>query len=227
MTLALVDDRTETQLNEAVEMSLFENDKHSAGQKFTLSSIEQPAHGEVSILDKARGIIRYVPDFGYGGKDFFTYTALDADGNSATAKGMINIVEPILMANVDTSNLPSLDLKPIYFDFDRSFVRSDAKTIMDENIRILKENPDLIIKVLSHCDARGKRSYNIALSERRAKATVKYMVDRGISKERILAVVGLGESQLINDCGDGVWCPPTDHQKNRRSDLVVVGKMGK
>ncbi len=224
MMLALVDDRTETQLNEAVEMSLFANDKKLAGQKLTLTSIQQPAHGKVSILDKDRGIIRYVPDFGYGGKDFFTYTALDAEGNSATAKGMISIVEPILIANVDTSNLPSLDLKPIYFDFDKSFVRDDAKTIMDENIRILKENPDLIIKVLSHCDARGKRTYNIALSERRAKATVKYMVERGISKERILAVVGLGETQISNDCGDGVWCPPIDHQKNRRSDLVIVGK---
>lgn len=227
MMLALTDDRTETQLNEPIEMSLFANDKLASGQKLTLTSIQQPEHGEVSILDKERGIIRYVPDFGYGGKDFFTYTALDAEGNSATAKGMINIVEPILMANVDTSNLPSLDLKPIYFDFDRSFVRSDAKTIMDENIRILKENPDLIIKVLSHCDARGKRSYNIDLSERRAKATVRYMVERGISKERIIAVVGLGETQISNDCGDGVWCPPTDHQKNRRSDLVVVGKTGK
>jgi outer membrane protein OmpA-like peptidoglycan-associated protein len=81
--------------------------------------------------------------------------------------------------------------------------------------------PDIKIDVRSHTDSRGNDNYNMKLSDRRAKATMKWMIDNGISKDRITGK-GYGESQLVNKCANGVPCTPQEHQANRRSEFIVV-----
>lgn len=83
----------------------------------------------------------------------------------------------------------------------------------------------MAIKVVSHCDSWGASSYNQLLSAARAKATVDYLVANGIAKERIAAAVGLGEEQLVNECGDDVPCLKAKHQENRRSEFYVIGSL--
>ena len=87
----------------------------------------------------------------------------------------------------------------------------------------MKETPELIIEAASHTDSRGPRAYNQKLSERRAKSTVDYIVSKGISRDRISAK-GYGESQLINNCKDGVRCGIEKHKLNRRTEFVIVNK---
>ena len=88
---------------------------------------------------------------------------------------------------------------------------------------MLKENPNVTIELAAHCDYRGNDDYNMRLSERRAKSVVEYIISRGISPERIVSK-GYGETQLVNDCGNGVKCTEEEHQQNRRTEILILEK---
>jgi outer membrane protein OmpA-like peptidoglycan-associated protein/tetratricopeptide (TPR) repeat protein len=121
----------------------------------------------------------------------------------------------------DDDLFKKLQLDPIYFDFDKSNIRPDAAVELAKVVEVLKMYPDIKIDVRSHTDSRGNDNYNMKLSDRRAKATMKWMIDNGISKDRITGK-GYGESQLVNKCANGVPCTPQEHQANRRSEFIVV-----
>jgi len=116
-----------------------------------------------------------------------------------------------------------LELKPLYFSFDNESLREDAKANLDSNIEILKKYPQLKIVVNGHTDSRGGPQRNIYLSDRRATAVRKYLIDAGIAKRRI-SQSAKGEAFLINECDDNVPCDNAKHQLNRRVELKVVKK---
>jgi outer membrane protein OmpA-like peptidoglycan-associated protein len=117
----------------------------------------------------------------------------------------------------------ALSLRHIYFDLDKSNIRPDAKVELEKIVEVLTQNPSVKIEIGSHTDSRQSKQYNQALSQRRAKSTMDYLVKRGIAKSRLTAK-GYGESQLVNQCADGVKCSEADHQLNRRSTFVIVGE---
>lgn len=108
----------------------------------------------------------------------------------------------------------------IYYDFDKSNIRDDAKPELDKLVRIMNENP-VNVELGSHTDSRGTTTYNDKLSQKRADAAVKYIIGAGIDKSRITAK-GYGEQQLTNKCADGVDCTPEEHQANRRTEFKVT-----
>lgn len=114
-----------------------------------------------------------------------------------------------------------LKLEPIYFDFDKSNIRPDAATELAKVVEVLREYPSMKIDVRSHTDSRGKDAYNMALSDRRAKSTIQWIVDQGIARSRVSGK-GYGESQLINRCKNGVKCSDVEHEENRRSEFIVL-----
>jgi len=114
-----------------------------------------------------------------------------------------------------------LNLKPIYFDLDKHFIRSDAEIELNKVLNALLENPNMNIHIESHTDSRGRDAYNLALSDRRAKSTMNWLIDKGISPERLTAK-GYGETRLLNECGNGVKCSEEQHQLNRRSVFTIV-----
>lgn len=117
-----------------------------------------------------------------------------------------------------------LEIPIIYFDFDKSFIRPDAAYELEKVVAAMKRYPTLKIDVRSHTDCRGSDKYNEALSERRNKSTIKYLIEiGGISADRLTGR-GYGEYQLVNECDDGVPCSAAAHQLNRRSEFIVVGK---
>ncbi|OUR92164.1 flagellar motor protein MotB [Flavobacteriales bacterium 34_180_T64] len=125
-------------------------------------------------------------------------------------------------ASIGTDLFELLNLKPIYFDYDKSDIRPDAEIELVKIINYLKEFPRVKVDVRSHTDSRGRDSYNLALSIRRNKATIDYLVAKGsIAKERISGK-GYGETQLVNSCSNGVKCSKEQHQSNRRSEFIVV-----
>src|SRR5262245_43624515 len=77
------------------------------------------------------------------------------------------------------------NLQDIYFDFDKYDIRPDAAKTLDANASWLKGNTRQLVLVEGHCDERGTNEYNLALGERRAKATMNYLVSRGIEARRI------------------------------------------
>lgn len=113
-----------------------------------------------------------------------------------------------------------LNLQPIYFDFDKSNIRPDAEIELAKILAAMREYPELIIHIESHTDSRGNDQYNEALSERRAQSTLKWLVGKGIDKNRLTAK-GYGESQLVNQCSNGVSCTAEEHQLNRRSMFII------
>jgi outer membrane protein OmpA-like peptidoglycan-associated protein len=122
---------------------------------------------------------------------------------------------------------PGLDLAKvfeitqIYFDLDKSNIRKDAIEPLEKIVQALNEYPEIKIEIGSHTDSRQHRKYNKLLSQRRADATMDYLVKRGIAPERLTAK-GYGESQLVNQCADAIQCTEEEHQKNRRSTFVIV-----
>lgn len=113
-------------------------------------------------------------------------------------------------------------LHHIYYDFDKHYIRKDARPELDKVVRFMRENPSIIIELRSHTDSRGNEGYNQALSDRRAKSAKNYMVKRGISSDRIVPK-GFGETQLANECADNVPCSDAKHQDNRRTEFVLLG----
>jgi outer membrane protein OmpA-like peptidoglycan-associated protein len=113
-----------------------------------------------------------------------------------------------------------LQLSTIYFDFDKYDIRPDAEVELQKVIAAMEKYPSLKIKANSHTDSRGPDSYNLWLSQKRAEATINYMISKGIAANRLQSE-GYGETQLINNCDDGVRCSDQDHEKNRRSEFII------
>ena len=107
-----------------------------------------------------------------------------------------------------------------YFGFDSSYLTSGAKEVLDLVVAFLKDYPEVTIKVTAHADSRGTAKYNQWLSDRRAKRTLDYLLSKGVDEKRIM-VEGKGESELRNECADGVNCPENKHSENRRSQFIV------
>ncbi len=112
-------------------------------------------------------------------------------------------------------------IKIIYFDLNKSNIRKDAALELAKIVEVMKENPSIKVDVRSHTDSRQSADYNEKLSERRAKATVAWMVKNGIEAKRLTGK-GYGESKLVNKCADGVECSEEEHQANRRSEFIVI-----
>ena len=115
---------------------------------------------------------------------------------------------------------------PIYFDLNSSYLRRDAELELNIVVDVMNKYPDIIIICGSHTDSRATDDYNMWLSERRAKRTVDYIISRGISPDRITAK-GFGETQIINECTEGVKCHEYQHQQNRRTEFVIVDAITK
>ncbi|WP_133000772.1 OmpA family protein [Luteimonas arsenica] len=116
----------------------------------------------------------------------------------------------------------SIDLKGVNFDFDKSTLRPDAVSILNEAIEILKRYPELRVEVAGHTDSKGTDAYNQALSERRASAVYDYLTGNGIDSSRLVGPNGYGESRPIapntNDDGSD---NPDGRARNRRTELNV------
>lgn len=163
------------------------------------------------------------------GEDYFARAEMEG---YTTAEKMVEIPEESSDVNVTielekaiTAIPPDFDLgkliNPIYFDFDKSNIRPDAAVELAKIIEILKEYPELRIDVRSHTDSRGNDAYNLALSERRNKSTIEYIINEGgIAADRLTGR-GYGETQLLNECSNGVKCSEEAHQLNRRSEFIV------
>lgn len=140
---------------------------------------------------------------------------LDADCNGGQAQ--------TLNFNLDVGGLvggTTIRLERIYYNFNDASIRPDARDELNTLVSILNNYPTLAIEIASHTDSRGGTSYNRQLSQRRADKVVAYLVRQGISASR-LTPTGYGESQLLNQCADGVECSELDHQYNRRTEIIV------
>lgn len=92
---------------------------------------------------------------------------------------------------------------------------------LQEILSLLKDNKGLKVEVRSHTDSKGSDSYNLEISQKRAKAVYDYLVKNGIDASR-LTYKGYGETMLVNKCKNGVNCTDAQHAANRRTDFKVT-----
>lgn len=130
-----------------------------------------------------------------------------------TIKSVINIEKVVVEQIIVVEN--------IYYDYDKWDILPESEVELDKVVKILNDNPGWKVELGSHTDCRGTDSYNELLSQKRSDSAVGYIVSKGIAKERIVAK-GYGETQLVNECKDGVECSEEKHRLNRRTEFKIL-----
>jgi len=110
------------------------------------------------------------------------------------------------------------EAEPVYFDFDKSFIRSEYRPVLREKAGFLKDNPNVRTRVEGNCDERGTNEYNLALGERRAESAKNFLLSLGISPDRIEAISYGEERPLAVGHNEDSWA------QNRRDDFVIMKK---
>ncbi len=170
----------------------------------------------------ARGEVTYRVDCG---KPYSVQASKDGyEGGTfavaAQAKGGSTKVDAALQPIQSIVTETEVVLQAIYFEFDRSNITREGAFELDKLVQAMRANPDMAIMVRSHTDNRGSDAYNMALSERRARSTVQYVISKGIARGRISGK-GYGETEPRVACSE---CSEEQHAQNRRSEFVIVKK---
>jgi outer membrane protein OmpA-like peptidoglycan-associated protein/tetratricopeptide (TPR) repeat protein len=135
------------------------------------------------------------------------------DGGEVVVEALLTPIMPIITEK-------EVILQPIYFEYDKSNITQEGAAELDKLVQVMNDYPTMVIFAKSHTDQRGSDSYNLNLSDRRAKSTVQYLVSKGIAKERISGQ-GFGESEPKVICDT---CTEEQHAQNRRSEFLIVKK---
>lgn len=210
------------------ESEIFEDNTY--GAPINLAAFNTVANEMFPFVDKDDTF--YFSSNGHpniGGLDVF-YAKTNADGVFET---VMNIGRPVNSSFDDFAYVVEGDSG--YFASNRdnqnddiySFVQleplQDASVELDKIVNIMKQYPEMEVDVRSYTDSRGSAKYNLALSKRRNRSTIKYLVDHGISSSRLTGR-GYGETELVNYCSSGVKCYEQMHSQNRRSEFIIIKK---
>lgn len=136
---------------------------------------------------------------------------------------LLDIDPPILEVMLDPIEEliveEKVELSPIYFEFDKFNITNEGAFELDKLVAIMQKYPEMKIRVEAHTDNRGPSSYNLKLSENRAKSTAQYVISKGIDENRISGV-GKGENEPVIECSGS--CSNEDHRTNRRSEFIIL-----
>jgi outer membrane protein OmpA-like peptidoglycan-associated protein/tetratricopeptide (TPR) repeat protein len=171
-------------------------------------------------VSNAQGVVEYIIECDVN--TLITGTKADYESGMANVEGtseeevsvevILTPIEDIILAN-------KVLLNPIYFDFDKSNITAQAAFELDKLVQLMTKYESIVISAESHTDSRGSASYNLSLSDRRAKTTAQYVISKGIDASRITGS-GKGETMPNVDCGSK--CTEDEHRLNRRSEFFIL-----
>lgn len=125
--------------------------------------------------------------------------------------------EPVVQEAVAAKASEVVVLETVFFDFDKSDLRQDARDALSKNSEaLLKKIADAKVQIAGHCDERGSDEYNLALGDRRAKSVAKYLTTLGVSGDRISTISYGKEKPAVQGNNEAAW------SKNRRAEFVIV-----
>jgi outer membrane protein OmpA-like peptidoglycan-associated protein len=150
---------------------------------------------------------------GYDAKSVDFSTLLGKDGKLTVD---YDLVKTTVIASVDAELAAFI----IYFNYDKSGIRSSEDEVMNGVIKLLNDNPALSIELSSYTDDRGTDDYNQRLSDRRAKSSLKY-IQKSITNPSRVTARGLGEESPAVVCSE---CSDEQYQLNRRTTFKVIKK---
>ena len=114
-----------------------------------------------------------------------------------------------------------LNIKPIYFDKSKATISLASESELQMVVELMNTYPNIIIQIRAYTDSQGKDEFNMKLSNKRAMASMEWILKKGIAKNRVFAS-GFGETELVNKCSNGIKCTKEEHLANRRVEFVVL-----
>ena len=142
----------------------------------------------------------------------FAVTKSNNKGGNSKVNAALNPIDLIITET-------EVILNPIFFEFNKSNITKEGAFELDKLVQVMKGNENLVIFAKSHTDSRGSDKYNMILSDNRAKATVQYLISKGIDAAKISGK-GYGESEPKVVCSED--CTEEQHAQNRRSEFLIV-----
>ncbi|PTL81496.1 OmpA family protein [Vitiosangium sp. GDMCC 1.1324] len=216
------DDEGQVLAGKSITLDLLKNDEGLPGESLRVAEVATASGGLAEITPE--GTLRYTAKGDFSGRDTFTYRVAGNPERSATATVVMNVQAPPppppppappKVVVVEKGKLRTLE--KVYFATAKDNVIPESERILDQVASVLETNPDIKkLRIEAHTDSAGKASYNKDLSERRAKWVRVYLIQKGISAER-LDSAGFGMTKPIdtNDTAEG-------RANNRRVEFVVV-----
>lgn len=206
---------------------------YAASGKVLFAENNQPAPGSIVKLFDLSGALLDSTIVGKDGAYFFPlesgksfiveasrpeYITLSSEVNSKNPSSKISNYD-FKLFKPEKGTIVRLD--NIYYDYNKWDIRPDAAKELYKLVKILQDNPTMVIELGSHSDSRGSDSYNLNLSTKRADSAVKYIISQGIESNRLVAK-GYGETKVLNRCANDVECSDEEHQYNRRTEFKIL-----
>jgi outer membrane protein OmpA-like peptidoglycan-associated protein len=145
-----------------------------------------------------------------------------ADESLDSGKPLMVTLTPLESIVVRQANRNLLKMDGFHFERSSKAITPEIAAILDEAAGELIMFPDLRVRIEAHTDSRGYARTNLKLSEDRATAIRDYLVSKGVAPQVFTEVKGLGETQIINNCTEGVYCLDMLHKQNERYPFVVL-----
>ena len=103
----------------------------------------------------------------------------------------------------------------VFFNYDSAELDTDAQELLQDQVAWLKQYSNVSVIIEGHCDERGTREYNLALGEKRAQSVKNYLINLGVSADRVSTISYGKERPAVVGSNDGAWA------QNRRSVTIV------
>ncbi|MEL6811602.1 MAG: OmpA family protein [Bacteroidota bacterium] len=153
-----------------------------------------------------------------GKEGFFTGSTIFNTDNKTLAYDADVTLKAVPAPIVETEEKTYIQIDNILFDFDSSNIKPVSTITLNTVVATMNENPEIRVALNAHTDFRGNDNYNLRLSDRRAASAMKYLISKGISKDR-LTWKGYGETQPIVNCSP---CSEEEHEANRRIEFIIL-----
>ena len=139
-------------------------------------------------------------------------------GSTSTSSDVSSSAETTESASIEPGSQEDLIVNVgdrVFFNYDSSELDTDAQELLQDQVAWLKQYSDVSVIIEGHCDERGTREYNLALGEKRAQSVKNYIINLGISADRVSTISYGKERPAVVGSNDGAWA------QNRRSVTTV------
>lgn len=183
-------------------------------------TVELPNYTAVSATEKvylANAKNELVKEFKRGKNNKFSYKLLPADMQLLSALNEEDI--EMTFTKQKTMNGKEIVIQDfVYYETGSAEISYSSKTVLDKLVKIVSENPEYKLEIISHTDCRGDNTANQKLSEKRSEAAMNYLIAKKINASRLKAI-GMGETKPLNNCVDGSTCLEEEYKMNRRTEF--------
>ncbi len=132
----------------------------------------------------------------------------------ATARVTVTTPPPPVQPGPTDEQLFAQNVRDAYFDYDKYDIRADAQQALQADAQFLAQHPGIRFTIEGHCDERGSTEYNLGLGDNRANAAKNFLVQNGVSADRIKTISYGKEKPFCTESNETCW------QQNRRAHFV-------